>query len=46
MTASPNPPYGTNNIVYKRLTPGIWEELKRLTPRNPGGDCKNKLFQR
>lgn len=36
----------TNNIVYKRLAPGVWEELKRLTPRNPGGDYKNKLFQR
>ncbi|MBI5262181.1 MAG: P63C domain-containing protein [Bradyrhizobium sp.] len=36
----------TNNIVYKRLAPGVWEELKRLTPRLPGGDYKNKLFQR
>ncbi|TYL97455.1 hypothetical protein FXB40_08865 [Bradyrhizobium rifense] len=36
----------TNNIVYKRLAPGVWEELKRLTPRTPGGDYKNKLFQR
>jgi hypothetical protein len=36
----------TNNIVYKRLAPGVWEELKRLTPRYPGGDFKNKLFQR
>jgi hypothetical protein len=25
----------TNNIVYKRLAPGVWEELKRLTPRTP-----------
>jgi hypothetical protein len=36
----------TNNIVYKRLAPGVWDELKRLTPRYPGGDYKNKLFQR
>jgi len=36
----------TNNIVYRRLAPGVWEELKRLTPRTPGGDFKNKLFQR
>jgi hypothetical protein len=36
----------TNNIVYKRLAPGVWDELKRLTPRLPGGDYKNKLFQR
>jgi P63C domain len=36
----------TNNIVYKRLAPGVLDELKRLTPRYPGGDNKNKLFQR
>jgi len=36
----------TNNIVYKRLAPGVWDELKRLTPRYAGGDFKNKLFQR
>ena len=36
----------TNNIVYKRLAPGVWGELKRLTPRTPSGDFKNKLFQR
>jgi hypothetical protein len=36
----------TNNIVYKRLAPGVWEELKRLTPKTPTGRYKNKLFQR
>ncbi len=36
----------TNNIVYKRLAPGVWEEIKRLTPRTPSGVYKNKLFQR
>lgn len=36
----------TNNIVYKRLAPGVWEELKRITPRTPSGDYKHKLFQR
>lgn len=36
----------TNNIVYKRLAPGVWDELKRVTPRYPGGDFKHKLFQR
>ena len=36
----------TNNIIYKRLAPGVWEELKRLTPRTPSGYYKNKLFQR
>lgn len=36
----------TNNIVYKRLAPGVWDELRRVTPRNSSGDFKNKLFQR
>lgn len=36
----------TNNIIYKRLAPGVWEELKRLTPRTPSGTLKHKLFQR
>jgi P63C domain len=36
----------TNNIVYKRLAPGVWEELKRLTPKTSSGYYKNKLFQR
>lgn len=36
----------TNNIVYRRLAPGVLEELKRLTPRTPSGDFRHKLFQR
>ena len=36
----------TNNIIYKRLAPGVWEELKRLTPRTTRGGHKDKLFQR
>jgi hypothetical protein len=36
----------TNNIVYKRLAPGVLEELKRLTPRDAAGRHKYKLFQR
>lgn len=36
----------TNNIVYKRLAPGVWDELTRLTPKTPSGYYKNKLFQR
>ncbi len=36
----------TNNIVYKRLAPGVWNELNRLTPRNDKGRLKHKLFQR
>jgi P63C domain-containing protein len=36
----------TNNIVYKRLAPGVLAELKRLTPRDESGRHKHKLFQR
>lgn len=43
------PPYFgmlTNDIVYKRLAPGVLEELKKITPRNEAGRHKQKLFQR
>lgn len=37
----------TNNIVYKRLAPGVLEELRRVTPRNENtGRFKQKYFQR
>jgi hypothetical protein len=36
----------TNDIVYKRLAPGVLDELKRVTPKNDAGRPKNKLFQR
>jgi P63C domain len=36
----------TNDIVYKRLAPGVLEELKRVTPRLLSGRHKHKLFQR
>jgi hypothetical protein len=36
----------TNDIVYKRLAPGVLEELKRVTPKNDSGRPKHKLFQR
>lgn len=36
----------TNNIVYKRLAPGVLDELQRITPRGADGRLKNKLFQR
>lgn len=36
----------TNDIVYKRLAPGVLEELKRVTPRLGSGRHKDKLFQR
>jgi hypothetical protein len=35
----------TTHIVYKRLAPGVWEELNRMTPRYESGRLKNKLFQ-
>lgn len=35
----------TNDIVYKRLAPGVLDELKRVTPRNEGGRPKAKYFQ-
>lgn len=36
----------TNNIVYKRLAPGVLEELKRITPRDTKGRTKHRYFQR
>ena len=36
----------TNNIVYKRLAPGVWDELNRITPRIESGRLKHKYFQR
>jgi hypothetical protein len=36
----------TDDIVYKRLAPGVRDELKKLTPRNEKGYLKNKLHQR
>jgi hypothetical protein len=36
----------TTNIIYKRIAPGVWEELNRLTPRDEKGRLKHKLFQR
>lgn len=36
----------TNDIVYKRLAPGVLEELKRVTPRNESGRRRHKYFQR
>ncbi len=35
----------TNDIVYKRLAPGVLNELKRLTPRDEKGRRKHKYFQ-
>jgi P63C domain len=36
----------TNDIVYKRLAPGVLDELKRITPRDEKGRAKTKYFQR
>jgi hypothetical protein len=35
----------TNDVVYKRLAPGVLDELKKVTPRNEGGRPKAKYFQ-
>lgn len=35
----------TNDIVYKRLAPGVLEELQRVTPRNDDGRPTAKYFQ-
>ena len=36
----------TNDIVYKRLAPGVLSELKKITLRNEAGRPKHKYFQR
>jgi hypothetical protein len=37
----------TNDIVYKRLAPGVLDELRRVTPRDEEtGRHKHKFFQR
>ncbi|MEO7138608.1 MAG: P63C domain-containing protein [Gemmatimonadales bacterium] len=35
----------TDDLIYKRLAPGVRQELKKLTPRNPKGYLVNKLHQ-
>lgn len=36
----------TNDIVYKRLAPGVLEELKRVQDKTASGNPRHKLFQR
>ncbi len=36
----------TNDIVYKRLAPGVLRELKRITPRDDKGRHTHRLHQR
>lgn len=36
----------TNDIVYRRLAPGVWKELKEQAEKDENGRLKHKLFQR
>lgn len=36
----------TNDVVYKRLAPGVLEELQKATPKDDKGRRKHKYFQR
>ena len=36
----------TNDVVYKRLAPGVLEQLRRVTPKDEAGRLKHKYFQR
>jgi hypothetical protein len=33
-------------VIYKRLAPGGWKELKDVTLKDEAGRAKHKLFQR
>ena len=35
----------TEDLIYKRLAPGVLEELKRINPRDEKGRLKHKYFQ-
>lgn len=36
----------TNDIIYRRLAPGVLDELKRTTPKAPSGRHKQQLHRR
>ncbi len=36
----------TNDVIYKRLAPGILEELKKVTPKLPSGRRKHQYTRR
>ena len=36
----------TNDVIYKRLAPGVLKELKRVTEKAENGRARHKLFQR
>lgn len=38
--------YLTNDIIYRRLAPGVWKELKEQAEKNEKGKPKHKLFQK
>ena len=38
--------YLTNDVIYKRLAPGVLEELRRVTPKLPSGRRKHQYFRR
>lgn len=44
-----NPPqyvgHWTNDLVYKRLAPGVLDELKKKTPKTPRGNRRHKFHQ-
>jgi P63C domain len=44
-----NPPqyvgHWTNDLIYKRLAPGVLDELRGKTPKTPRGNRKNKFYQ-
>ena len=35
----------TNDIIYKRLAPGVLDKLRQVTPRNENGRPSHKYFQ-
>jgi hypothetical protein len=36
----------TNDIVYRRLAPGVLDELQKVTPKLPSGRRKHHYFRR
>ncbi len=36
----------TNDIIYRRLAPGVWEELKRQAVKNEKGRPKHQLHRK
>jgi hypothetical protein len=36
----------TNDIIYRRLAPGVLEELKNVTPKLPNGRRRHHYFRR